>query len=324
MQHFAHQPKLRSGFTLIEILVVIAIIALLIALLLPAVQQVRAAAIRTMCQNNLKQIGIALHNYHDNNGVFPEGAHTTPYPDPDPWISNKIFDDPHCFWSWMAVLLPFVEQQSLLDQANDFGQTTPYPWGDPQNPAFGTLVKTWECAADGRTLVTVDAYGYTIAFTAVLGNAGTDNGYHDGVLFENSKVALNDITDGSSNTLMVGERPPSTDFWYGWWFAGAGYPVYPFYMGSTGLGDVTMGTRAVGYVDSLNMSDNLNCSESNVGLVPGTIQNNCDQTHYFSMHTGGANFLFCDGSVKFLTYGANSVLPALGTRAGGEVVADGY
>ena len=85
-----------------------------------------------------------------------------------------------------------------------------------------------------------------------------------------------------------------------------------------------MGTNDVGYVDSVNSNFMQNCPQTNVGLLPGKIENICDQTHYFSMHPGGANFLFCDGSVKFLTYAANSVLPALGTRAGGEVFPDDY
>ncbi len=339
MRRFKHNAKSPSGFTLIELTVVIAIIAILVLLLLPAVQRVRAAAGRTMCQNNLKQIGIALHEYHDNNGAFPEGAHTQPSPQ-----YQWLFQDPQNYWSWMSMLLPYVEQQALWDQAQQFAEweyatsMNTYPWGFANlldgtsiapNPAFGTLARIWECPADQRTLMTVDQYGLTIAFTAVLGNAGTDNDYNDGVLYANSHVSMIEISDGLSNTVMVGERPPSKDFWFGWWFAGAGYP--PEY---TGLGDVTMGTRATGYAavvsNQVNQTVNADgqssqsCSENNVGLLPGTIDNNCDQTHYWSLHTGGANFLFCDGSVKFLTYDANSVLPALGTRAGGEVIADNY
>ncbi len=331
MYRVKFNAKSRFGFTLVEVLVVIGIIAVLILLLLPAVQKVRAAAVRTACQNNLKQIGIALHRYHDDNGTFPEGAHTLPTPP-----NMSVFTDEHCYWSWMAMLLPYVEQQSLFDTAEQAALTVdPDPWGtvsdssgNPENPALGTLVRIWECPADSRTLVTANQAGtgdnlvyLILAFTAVLGNAGTDDGYDDGVLFANSHIPISQILDGTSNTILVGERPPSVDFLFGWWFAGAGYPgTYP--VDSAGLGDVTMGTSATGYVTALNQDFNLNCSTSNIGLQPGTIQNDCDQTHYFSLHIGGANFLFCDGSVKFLTYGANSILPALGTRAGGETIFD--
>jgi len=317
-----------SGFTLVELLVVIAIIALLIALLLPAVQQVRAVAGRTMCQNNLKQIGIALHNYHDSNGTFPEGAHTQPVA-PVPYAP---WPDEHYYWSWMAMLLPYIEQENLFETAEQAALTVDLnPWGafgdstgNPANPALGQSVKMWLCPADPRTLVVFNqtAFGLTyiyllVAFTSVLGNAGTDNDFNDGVLFNSSHISIVQIVDGTSSTILAGERPPSHDFLYGWWFAGAGYP-YEY----TGLGDVTMGTRATGYVAALNQLPATNCSMSNVGLQPGNIINDCDQTHYWSLHSGGANFLFCDGSVKYLSYDANSVLPALGTIAGGETVTD--
>jgi prepilin-type N-terminal cleavage/methylation domain-containing protein/prepilin-type processing-associated H-X9-DG protein len=328
MRRFKHNRKSHSAFTLIEMLVVIAIISLLIFLLLPAIQQVRAAAARTMCQNNLKQIGIALHNYHDSVGTFPEGAHTQPS---QQFVS--IGADNHCYWSWMAMLLPYIEQQDLFETAEQGATVDTNPWGivgditgNPPNPALGQPLKIWLCAADSRALVTYNqvSLGVTyvnvdVAFTAVLGNAGTANGDNDGVLFNSSHVPISQILDGTSNTIMVGERPPSNDYLYGWWFAGAGYPNE-----FTGLGDVTMGTRATGYVTALNVYLSMNCPTDPplVGLLPGTIQNDCDQTHYFSLHAGGANFLFCDGSVKFLTYQANSVLPALGTIAGGETMTD--
>lgn len=290
--------RFRRAFTLVELLVVIAIIAILIGLLLPAVQKVRSASTRLQCQNNLKQTGIALHQYHDAKGVFPSGVAK----------SNSTY----YYWSWMAMCLPFYEQQNLFDIAEAHalaGNTN--VWNAPQNPAFSTLMKMWQCTADDRTLVKKDKNGLTIAFTAMLGNAGTDATTLDGILFQDSKIPIAQITDGTSNTIMVGERPPSQDWWYGWWFAGAGY-VNPT-VGQVGVGDCTMGTREYQYAPVIGCSAN-----NKVGLVPGNVNDNCDQTHYWSMHEGGSNFLFADGSVKFLTYAADSVLPALGTRAGGE------
>jgi prepilin-type N-terminal cleavage/methylation domain-containing protein/prepilin-type processing-associated H-X9-DG protein len=295
----------RPGFSLVELLVVIAIIAILIGLLIPAVQKVRDSAARTHCQNNLRQMGLGLHHYHLDHGSLPPGVRTS---------------GTYYYWSWMAFLLPYVEQQNVWELGEKHAQTVnTYVWGStvygmppgspgyfPQNPAFSTLVKTWQCPADARTLITVDERGLTIAFTAVLGNHGTDP-QADGLLFENSAVRFEEIRDGQSNTLAVGERPPSKDFWYGWWFAGAGY-------NGSGVGDVTMGTRAINYASKLG------CPPDKIGLKPGNVNDNCDQTHYWSMHTGGANFLFADGSCRFLRYAADAVLPALGTRDGGEVV----
>ncbi len=115
------------------------------------------------------------------------------------------------------------------------------------------------------------------------------------------------ITDGTSNTILVGERPPSVDLIYGWWFAGAGWD-------GSGVGDVVLGAREYGYASAMG------CSAAYVGLQPGTIQNPCDQVHFWSMHTSGANFLMADGSARFVKYGGNTILPQMATIAGGEAV----
>jgi len=124
------------------------------------------------------------------------------------------------------------------------------------------------------------------------------------------------VTDGLSNTLLAGERPPSLDLWYGWWFAGAGYDQFPTpdgMWGSSGTGDVVLGAREVRYAAYMG------CPATKVGLQPGRLAEHCDQAHFWSLHPGGGNFLRADGSVRFLTYAADAVLPQLATRAGGEV-----
>jgi prepilin-type processing-associated H-X9-DG protein len=232
----------------------------------------------------------------------------------------------------MAQMMPFYEQDNLWKLADTWarGNSTPYqywPWGgfwlsppSPANPALGVKVKTLICPADGREDTTIPGSQWGgngfVAFTGYLGVAGSPEGNEtyngsnpgsNGILFWTSAVRFTDVTDGTSNTLMVGERPPSQDLYYGWWFAGAGWD-------GSGVGDVLMGARAYGYAASLG------CSTSYVGLQPGKFANPCDQVHFWSPHTGGSNFLYGDGSVKFVTYSANSVLPQLCTRNGGEVI----
>jgi prepilin-type N-terminal cleavage/methylation domain-containing protein/prepilin-type processing-associated H-X9-DG protein len=305
----------RRGFTLIELLVVIAIIGILIALLLPAVQKVREAANRTKCVNNLKQIGLALHNYHDTNGTLPPGTNNwTPTSDPPSY---------HFYWSWMALILPFVEQQNLFKEADDFahvGTQWQNPYGEngqPANPAQYTPLPVYQCPSDNRVLVASlagDGIGgpltLDVAFTSFLGVNGKNLNSRDGVLYLNSLVRFSEVSDGLSNTLFVGERPPSTDLEFGWWFDGAGQAI-----GSTNYGscDVVLGT------EELNR-DYSSCPRGPYMFKAGDLNNNCDQFHFWSLHPGGANFLFGDASVHFVPYTAASILSAMGTRAGGEAV----
>src|SRR6516164_9344989 len=139
----------RIGFTLIELLVVIAIIGILISLLLPAVQKVREAANRTKCANNLKQIALALHNYHDVNATLPLATIAAPY------STNPI--EYHYYWSWMAHILPYIEQQNLYKEADAFAHNvTWYPYGtlgQPANPAQYTPIPTYQCPDDNRVFV---------------------------------------------------------------------------------------------------------------------------------------------------------------------------
>ena len=192
----------QAGFTLIELLVVIAIIAVLIALLLPAVQQAREAARRTQCRNHLKQIGIALHDYHEIHQKFPPG-----------WIDRRG-------WSWGAMILPQLDRGAMFESlAFDERSWNPPPatvelltkplsvFSCPTSPAAATFVDP----EDGL-LKAISAYAGCASATLLIDSRTSIGGPdQDGVLFSNSSVSLAYVTDGSSNTLLVGEVPFETE-----------------------------------------------------------------------------------------------------------------
>ena len=277
----------RKGFTLIELLVVIAIIGILIALLVPAVQKVRAAAARTQCQNNLKQIGLALHNFHDARKRFPSGIMV-----PIGTGSGMIFPTscPKCpqppvkdHWgSWLTYILPYMEQDNLYRQLILTGREYGYCQGS--NSPGASVVPTYICPADHVPQETIQYGIYFFGVNSYFGNAGTfawpvSSASFNGVLYYNSSVRITDITDGTSNTLLAGERyskdPNMADSdladWRGWAWTN-------YNSGGDHLGDTSW---------------SINSHASTIG----TTRRKCN---FGSGHDGGSNFLLCDGSVRFL------------------------
>ncbi len=272
--------------------------SLLLGLLLSAVQQVRSAAARAQCANNLRQIGTALHGYHDTHDTLPPG------------VSVRGGKDPYPFMSWHTRLLPFVEQDALWRAAQDAYKQDRFFLDNPPHTGLGTVVAVYNCPADGRTRQAVQFGDSLIAFTGYLGVEGTNAVRADGVLYLDSRTRFADITDGTSSTLLVGERPPSADLIFGWWYAGHGQSM-------DGSGDMVLGVREknTGWYGR-------NCPLGPYQFGPGRVSNQCDAFHFWSLHSGGAHFVFADGSLHFLRYSANALMPALATRSGGEAVAD--
>ncbi len=292
--HVHYSVPLRAkAFTLIELLVVIAIIAILIALLVPAVQKVREAAARTQCANNLKQMGLALHNYHDTFGHFPapRGTHLAP---------TYEFTE---FRGWMCDILPYIEENNLATQMYTS------PWYNGFFATYNTPVKTYLCPSDPRNLFNVPSGNG--AMTSYLGVTGSDtdvnvqfNGPTNGIFNVSSPgIRLTDITDGTSNTLMLGERPPATDLFVGWW----GASDYDNFLSTGQL-----------YGDPFNSSGCVLPGLFGAGSLNGPCDG--DSNHFWSFHTGGANWLLGDASVHFLPYSASALTLPMASRNGGEVV----
>lgn len=286
-------PRRRCALTLTELLVVVAILGVLIALLVPAVQRVRDRGLRVECANNLRQIGVSLHSYHGSYSSFPPGMRSAP--------------DPFPFLSWHGRILPFLEQEALWRQLQLGFKEDPRFWIEPPHQGIKTVLPVLLCPANLQDHHLVYPENVDVAFTTYLGVEGLNSAMRDGILFFDSRVRLSDITDGTSTTLVAGERPPSPDFRFGWWYAGVGQAL-------DGSADMILGVEEHKYTFRAPT-----CMEGPYRFSPGSLENMCDTFHYWSLHIGGANFLFADGSVRFLPYTAVDLMPALASRAGGEL-----
>lgn len=302
-----HKIHRHRGFTLIELLVVIAIIAVLIALLLPAVQQAREAARRSQCKNNLKQMGLALHNYHDTYKSLPFGvvffrvnANETPGSNPS-GAGNRGN------WNWSSMILPFADQAPLF-QTLQVGRLSPAQANNiaGNEGLLRTPLSMFRCPSDpGANVCDEDRRVNFSAVSSTLNTATADvaranyavnNGHRDmggGVLnsgvFERDHIRrFRDVTDGLSNTIAIGER--SSDHLRGLPSVSGQYYQSAANLYATGPDQ----TPPNGVSAAMGLA-----------LVPLNSTNTAINSHLYkgfsSMHTGGAHFLFCDGSVHFIS-----------------------
>ncbi|WP_339727852.1 DUF1559 domain-containing protein [uncultured Gimesia sp.] len=322
MKSFTQKWKPRTrGFTLIELLVVIAIIAILIALLLPAVQQAREAARRSTCKNSLKQIGLALHNYHETHRVYPPGYIARGVNAADASSPGETGTG----FSWGTMLLAFMDQAPLYNKLNlnlDASVSPNIELGDEAIPIF-------RCPSDtnqGVFTVTDGSNTYMLSSANYVGIYGYGSLTMSpgapaikGILFRNSNIKIRDITDGSSNTIVVGERSHQHQFvgaatvvqadstWY------AAIPNITRPSGMMSMADEGSATLILGHVGQPG------------GMMPMEHPPNTTNhiANFSSKHVGGAHFLLGDGAVRFLSENINyETFRDLGTISDGNVIGE--
>ena len=330
----------RRAFTLIELLVVIAIIAILIALLLPAVQQAREAARRTQCKNNLKQMGLALHNYHESFNRFPFGYYATP-----PALGLNAA-------SWSLMLLPYMDHGTLYARY-DFASPAMNPPQAPHNAAvlasnvavISTPLTVFNCPS---TITGPETYNVAVpagafagfpamswraansdysATTGVLGVyanlayrsfPGGASGDREGALGAFTTTSTADLLDGVSNTVMVGERTGGAIIYN---LGGQRAPASVQAVGPTNGG---------GWGDVLNaehwLGGSLYNGMNNAAGPQGPCAINCTTARgrgFFSFHAGGSHFVLADGAVRFVSENIDQfTFASLITRRKGEVIGD--
>lgn len=319
----------RCGFTLIELLVVIAIIAVLIALLLPAVQQAREAARMSQCKNNLKQIGLALHNYHEVHGTLPPSYLSLPGGGGVQGPPDPTNGDAGPGWAWGTLILPQMEQGNLY---NSFNVNLPC-WSAQNASSAKMSVSSYLCPSatnpsqyydviDGSptpvTLATFARSNYVLSagHYGIWDDPSPDlSNIANGVFYRNSRNRFADITDGLSNTVFAGEKTPyhSDSTWVGVVPGAVTCPTPRFAAVGCDLGPAQVNVH----------SGPGGPNESPPLIFPPSCFQYVDEMNAQHSGNSGGNVLLGDGSVKFMSkYMDGPIWAALNTRAGGEVIGE--
>lgn len=290
--------KRQRGFTLIELLVVIAIIAILVSLLLPAVQQAREAARRTQCKNNLKQLGLAMHNYHDVYRQFPKAHVRTRLSAPENGIDSWGFTQGRgtWFWGWGTMLLPFIEQDNLFNELNPDGRRMPNANRQRNGRLLlQTKLPGYACPSDAGGDLNPLFFNYTksnyVGSWAVM-TSDPGNG-------RNAPRRIRDITDGTTNTIMIGERALNINS-----------------QAQRAVGGIVWGRVNTDAANVFHGTWPPNTPHTGTSSTSGTAGDPaCTRHALSSYHTGGTQILMCDGSVRFLSENIASN-PAVAPPAG--------
>ncbi|WP_437221902.1 DUF1559 domain-containing protein [Planctomicrobium sp. SH661] len=322
----SRRSPMRRAFTLIELLVVIAIIAVLIALLLPAVQQAREAARRSQCKNNLKQLGLAIHNYHDTFNLFPPGC------------LNTATTATHAIWAWGAFILPQIERSSLYNTLNVNTQKAEQSLA-ANLTAFQTPLSVFRCPSDSGPPVNDFHWGawytslsspnylyfspyasddarYSVTTSNYVGNCGhwacqdgtatgADSVRFSGMFAHRSRLNIRDITDGSSNTVLLGER---SFYNRSGGSCGAGTALVTKGVAGGITATLANGTPGVEATFARGAAP-INVPTGSGDAVQPSSLLDC-MRGYASFHTGGVHALLADGSVRFISETINQRIDA--------------
>jgi len=307
----------RRGYTLTEVLIVIGLIGILVSIALPAILSVRGVALRSSCQNQLRQLATAVHHYEQANGVLPVAnrlrRHRYGEVNPGGLYPPAV--------SWLTFLTPHVDQSDVYLRAVSDLHIEANPLRNPPHSGLEAVIQPFACPADGRVgQPQRHLSGVLAGFTSYLGVEGTwlydqaENPYNGVLLDGADTVRMTDVSDGASATLMIGERPPNDRYW-----AGIHYTHYIFGQPAAEFPDVVLKVEAMAPSYPIQCRSPAGNRGGYIGYGPGRTDNDCDLFHFWSLHSAGSNFAYADGSVRFLSYAVSTeVMRALASRNGGE------